>query len=305
VPSPNGGPTSGGNYLQAVSVDSATDAWAVGFWQAPGAFRPLAARWDGDRWRRVGVPNVGKESWLSSVSALAPDDVWVTGVSFDHGLQLLLLHWDGVSWTQSPPPGFRPSNYVGCQAYVDGTETSLWVAGNKLLPGRRRATVSLRWSGSEWKQVGMPDPGQDPCISAVAVVGPTDVWAVGNTTRASGQARTLTMHWDGAAWRPVHSPSPDRWTYATLGGVDGSAADDVWAVGEFGDPFRLITMRWNGVEWQRIPVRTPARADSAFLADVFAPSRTEAWAVGNYSPDGTGGARVLLLHWDGTHWSRT
>src|SRR6266487_3233464 len=28
VPSPNGGPAAGGNYLQAVSVDSATDAWA-------------------------------------------------------------------------------------------------------------------------------------------------------------------------------------------------------------------------------------------------------------------------------------
>jgi len=103
VPRPN---LSGDNELQAVSADSATDAWAVGFHGAPS--RTLIEHWNGRAW--TVVPSPHPAGMLAGVAAIHPDDAWAAGFYFGpNGRQRsLLLHWDGQSWQQIGVPHFGP-----------------------------------------------------------------------------------------------------------------------------------------------------------------------------------------------------
>jgi hypothetical protein len=101
-----------GSILQDVSVASASDAWAVGYYQAS-ADRPsfgsggkgkligengrlstplwsnrlVAVHWDGQAWSQVTVPVPGAQSGnaLNDVAAIAPNDVWAVGYYNDQG----------------------------------------------------------------------------------------------------------------------------------------------------------------------------------------------------------------------------
>src|SRR5205085_7837139 len=63
-----------GSTLAAVSADSPSDVWAVG-WSRPGAFAPLVERWNGQRWSLVtsanGFPSSSFDRLLA-VAAVAP-----------------------------------------------------------------------------------------------------------------------------------------------------------------------------------------------------------------------------------------
>jgi hypothetical protein len=102
VKSPN--PSSTDNELNGVSADSATDAWAVGFYDdSTGVRRPLIAHWDGAAWSQVTSPTPPRFFTLSAVSAVSPTDVWAVGTCTCLGTeteQTLILHWDGTAWSQ-------------------------------------------------------------------------------------------------------------------------------------------------------------------------------------------------------------
>ncbi|MGH3399751.1 MAG: hypothetical protein ACRDPO_34220 [Streptosporangiaceae bacterium] len=78
-------------------------------------------------------------------------------------------------------------------------------------------------------------------------------------------------------------------------------------------------MHWNGKQWSSVKVSGSTTGFS--LAGVHARSATDAWAVGQDcvtctpfggarsawtvgSYQGSGGARLLLLHWNGKSWSQ-
>jgi len=99
------------NQLNAVSADSASDAWAVGF-DGGLANAGLVEHWNGATWQQVAFPNPGRDgkdrpsAILNGVSALSPDDVWVCGTYPVPGGQqrTLLAHWNGASWRQIATP---------------------------------------------------------------------------------------------------------------------------------------------------------------------------------------------------------
>jgi len=108
------------NQLNAVSADSPSDAWAVGF-DGGLANVGLVEHWNGTTWRSVAFPNPGRDgkdrpsAILTGVSALSPDDVWVCGTYPVPGGQLrtLLAHWNGASWQQiSTPASVKLSNVL-------------------------------------------------------------------------------------------------------------------------------------------------------------------------------------------------
>src|SRR5262245_63655047 len=102
VPSANVGRSS---YLEDVSADSATDAWAVGEWAgATGYARTLVEHWDGVTWTVVSSPSPGPlYSFLDDVVALSPTDAWAVGVQSGVGTtRTLVERWDGTSWSVVP-----------------------------------------------------------------------------------------------------------------------------------------------------------------------------------------------------------
>ncbi|MUN35417.1 hypothetical protein [Actinomadura litoris] len=117
---------------RSVVAIGANDAWVVGYTTGTGQRGgTLTEHWDGTRWRIVPSPfdhpspTSTPTGSLHKVTARAPDDVWAGGSTYDHlggHYGVLLLHWNGVRWTQdttaptttssrgSPPPSAATSS---------------------------------------------------------------------------------------------------------------------------------------------------------------------------------------------------
>jgi hypothetical protein len=87
--------------------------------------------------------------------------------------------------------------------------------------------------------------------------------------------------------------------------VRAVSRSDAWAVGRQSSSgvFKTLILHWNGTAWSKINSPTPNPHDLNFLAEVSARSGSDAWAVGNYW-NTSGLSRSLILHWNGTAWSR-
>jgi hypothetical protein len=107
-------------------------------------------------------------------------------------------------------------------------------------------------------------------------------------------------------------PSPDQGRLDNvLKGIDGTAADDIWVVGEYNPGLpptatgrRTLIEHWDGTQWSIVPSPNPLwpGMDFATLEDVVALSPTKAWAVG-YSQDFSSlRLNTLIMKWDGSQW---
>lgn len=69
------------NSLYGVSATSASDAWAVGYYDiSTNQDRSLVLHWDGSAWTQVPSPNPATlTNELYGVSAISANDVWAVG----------------------------------------------------------------------------------------------------------------------------------------------------------------------------------------------------------------------------------
>jgi hypothetical protein len=274
VPSPSPCPTT---TLRAVSVDSPTDAWAVGDCATPTADTPLVEHWNGRLWAQTrGV--VGRQpATLTAVDAVSGDEVSVGGCVTRFGGRAFLEQWNGTSWAHVMVPTLTR---VGIQEL---TPTDMWWADKT---GNLQHYDGTHWTGETfygWYGV-----------SAIAT---DDVWAVGDL----GDGRPYTYrnkaeHWDGSAWTLVGVP-PGPGIHSALTGVSATSDSDVWAIGRDGKrrhPLGFVT-RWNGSEW------VTQDQVVGVLNRVLALNKHDIWAIGALKRHGGGN----VLHWDGTTWQQS
>jgi hypothetical protein len=195
VPTPNP-PASGHRYdaiLQAVTVRSASDAWAVGYWlTGPHMLvsRTLIEHWDGLHWRIVPSPSVRASNGvlydiLFAVTADRSDDAWAVG-SYEsqaggyggEGEHALVLHWNGRRWARAALPPIRERTFLHGVAARPG---SAWAVGDRgLQPHHHRALIE-RWDGARWTVASSPN-GFD--LAAVSPPAHGSSWAVGAVGRS-------------------------------------------------------------------------------------------------------------------------
>jgi hypothetical protein len=286
---------------------AADDVWAVGY----SATNPpesstsvtLIEHWDGTAWSVIPSPNpepplsggpVSNE--LYSVAAIAPDDVWAVGQSFDYGAsQTLVVHWDGVSWEVVHAP--TPGRYSVLRSVSAVAADDVWAVGTRYVRGSQ-VTLAEHWDGVQWSAV--PSPNDGPFVQElfrVRAIAADDVWAVGYHNAVFGTSQsfqTTILHWDGVTWSVVPSPDMNELNNY-LFSVDGTAANDAWAVGFFDTGFELQTMvqHWDGRAWRVVP--SPNAGDYIDeLTDVAAISRSNVWTVGQTF--GFFNFRTLALH---------
>jgi hypothetical protein len=153
-------------------------------------------------------------------------------------------------------------------------------------------------------------------LRGVARVGPRAIWAVGQRygrTNPFGDT-TLTMRFNGNVWTQVPSPNPlsgsdtdQNW----LTSVSAVAANDVWAVGRYGNhdggPLdQTLVEHWNGSRWSVVPSPDPGGSSlDDDLWGVAARGSGDVWAVGGVgaflNPEFSS---PLTLHWDGSGWTQ-
>jgi hypothetical protein len=194
---------------------------------------------------------------------------------------------------------------------VSGSDA--WAVGRQNSTGVFK-TLILHWNGTAWSKVKSPSPSlADAELMGVSAVSGSDAWAVGWYWNRTGTATdTLILHWNGTAWTQVKSPNPSSdppyIPANSLDGVSARSGSDAWAVGDYlandGLSHALI-VHWNGTAWTRVNSPTAPRYTDFGLTGVSAVSGSDAWAVGNYSSlDNPGASRTLVLHWNGTAWSK-
>ena len=284
-PSPNAGFPR--NAFSAVDVLSASDAWAVGHYEAGGFDhpRPLVERWNGTAWGSVAVP-WNEESELLGVAAVATNDVWMVGGDQQTG-HSRIAHWNGTAITDVPHP--NPGTFNRLYAVTAVGPNDVWAVGEYTSTISR--TVALHWNGSTWAQVATPTGDGYSHLYGVTALASNDVWAVGDDGNS-----TLTLHWNGSQWSRVSSPNLGFST--TLRAVSGAPDGTVWAVGDSGPD--SLTLRWNGSQWQVVPSPSPGMS-FLDLNGVTSLSASDAWIAGVY--DVNGNWKTLTMHWDGASWT--
>ncbi len=282
--------------FEAAAGTSARDVWAVGH-TAVGNGQTLIAHWNGGGWGIVPSPSPGSFAYLSGVAAPATSDAWAVGTassaplgSASAGQQALILHWDGVRWTQVAVPAL--GSLAGLRAVAATSASNAWAVGS----AGSRALI-LHWNGSSWTR--MPAPGGE--LGGVAASSPSNAWAVGSTNKF----RTLILHWNGRVWSRVASPSRTPEGLADfLNSVAIGPGNAAWAVGTIScgcGPGVSLIERWNGRSWRVVP--SPAVGGSPDLASVISIGARDAWAAGA-SGSGDGPEKTAILHWNGRAWKR-
>src|SRR5919201_1346694 len=300
--------------LNSVAALSSTDEWAVGSWtKYPDAysFHTLVEHWDGTSggWTLVPSPNpLALNSYFYGVAAVSPSDVWAVGGTDEAGASYhsLVEHWDGTSWSIVFPASFPGVLY----SVVALGPNDVWAVGTENYPGRG---LIEHWDGSTWTATYLRFAA---LLRGVTALGARDVWAVGQRygrTNPFGDT-TLTMHFNGTVWSQIRSPSPlsgnssdQNW----LTSVTAVAANDIWAVGRYGnhDGGRLdqtLIEHWNGARWVVVPSPDPGgSSQDNDLWGVAAVTSHDVWAVGGVgsflNPEFSA---PLALHWGGSSWTQ-
>lgn len=137
------------NQLNAVSADSRSDAWAVGFKNGL-PDQALVEHWNGTAWHVAAFPDPGRDwkdrpaSVLTGVSALSPDDVWVCGYYPVKGGQerTLLAHWNGTAWRRvATPASVKITNVLNSIAVP--APDDIWSVGGTISVKGVRQPIAL------------------------------------------------------------------------------------------------------------------------------------------------------------------
>lgn len=306
VPVPHPGTLT--NTLNGVAAVSASDVWAVGSFQNTRTAKTLIVHWDGTSWARVPSHSLGAGSMygsvLTGVSATSASDVWAVGYYSEANpsatFQNLILHWDGTSWTRVPSP--EPGTQSVLNSVTSVSATDAWAVGFSANPasGIAAAGLVLHWNGTRWTRPAVSSPSSNAALDGVSADSPADAWAVG-----SHSAKTWALHRNGTSWSTVPSPNPGGSTADdVLLGVNAVSPGNAWAVGSSGSNIKTLIVHWEGTSWARVPSPNPGISTGRRLSGVAAVSASDAWAVGGYE-NANNSDRTLILHWNGTAWSRS
>jgi hypothetical protein len=304
APSPH--PALAGNHaLRGVAAVHARNVWAVGTRQtASGGLNTLVERWNGSRWSVVASPN-GDPGGLNELAGVtdvptAPRGIWAVGYSSQangsYGTVGLILRRASGSWQVLPTPTFTPEDHLEA---VDAVSTSsAWTVGwGSTSPfGGTAVGIALRWNGSSWASVPIPQPSPI-MLFGVEAVSPNDVWAVGHTYLGGAHWIPLILHWDGSNWSRATIPVfPNG---GQLRDVVALSPTNVYAVGLDGEGFNAssLVLRWNGSTWSREVTPSPPVGAKLFGAASISPSTV--WGVGYRYDSGLGLNRTLTLRTTG------
>jgi photosystem II stability/assembly factor-like uncharacterized protein len=136
---------------------------------------------DGAQWRSQPVPgNYPSSATITSVSALAGDNVWAAGSSFF----MKALHYDGTQWSKVP-------SITGNQWGVSALDRNhVWLVGLK-------GCIAF-FDGTQ----GQRQDQKANTLRAVSASAPDNAWAVGG--------EGIILHWNGTGWRRVRAGRQPR-----------------------------------------------------------------------------------------------
>ncbi|MFC4908902.1 hypothetical protein [Actinomadura gamaensis] len=261
-------------------------------------FYTLMLHWNGKAWTKVTMPEVGR---VNHISALRADDVWASA-------DCALLHWDGRTWKSVPYEPIPNAQQVGNWSIkaVGPRDAWLLVYTYDNTTGFMRSYVQ-RWDGERWRDVRLPDLGDEFMLDSIDARGPNDAWAVGTAYSPddSEPEKTLLLHWDGRSWQRTPEPSTGEWTNR-LTRVRMVSRNDVWVSGwgkrkpDWDQIRRPLLLHWDGRKWSAAKV-PDGRGE---LMDVAVSGR-RAFAAGDDFAPAEATYSTYALRLTGQGWEQT
>jgi len=235
VPSPNFAPS--GNTLASISVDTASDIWAVGTTTSTSTasgYQPLIEHWNGTKWSLISSPAVSGR--LSSVAAIAPNDAWAVGFyAGQNGTQTLAEHWNGTQWGIVSSPSPSAINFLN--SVVKISANNVWAVGdytNSPAPSAEYTPLIEHWNGTKWSVVSAVLQGTSDLLNGMTAISSNNIIVVGDYRTSidpQGPYFTLIEHWNGTQWSVVTSPSPGSVDSDLTAVARVPKSNHLWAVG--------------------------------------------------------------------------
>jgi hypothetical protein len=288
--------------LGAVAT-SATNAWAVGWYDNGSTGHSVAVQWNGASWVQKTVPAPSTHGdFLAAIGATSAGSAWAVGYYEDasQNLHTLIERWNGSTWSIQTSPD-QGNSYNKLTSVTAISDTNVWAfgyAGNSTGPERN---LALHWNGVKWSlaTVPMKGTGDNELIGSDATAA-KDVWAVGDAYYNSEQ-HTLALHKTSTGWHTVSMPNLTG-GYEIVRGVAAVTATNAWAIAihETSTAAKAHVMHWNGTSWATKSLPSPNSYGDNDRA-ILALSASDVWIVGN----GTNGShtQTLVIHYDGSKWT--
>ncbi len=246
-------PTPQGNTLRAVSTTKTGTSFAVGDHGAvlrsgEGGWKALALP------KRVDGDGTDRYRNLRAVHAVADDDVWIAG---ELGA---LLHFDGVSFTQTGPESAKDAENIAIWA---AAKDDVWVASRRSV---------WRYDGTSWTEMLSASIGDVPAtLVGLWGSGPDDVWVLGATT--TGAVRT--WHFDGTNWGsdPVPDVSNDLAPAGAPVAISGTGRGQPWLAFEY----RVVARTEEGTYRTLYEIAYPDRSAASALTSLRVRSAEGVW----------------------------
>ncbi len=307
VPSPNQLNVSGAatqNELLAVSADSPTDAWAVGYYVDLNNYgypvdQLLVEHYNGTSWSLSTAPPMqtlgprASQNQFFGVVALSPTDVWATGEYHNGSMPTTLIEqFNGTSWNKATSLNPGSTADVLQSITTDGAG-NLYAAGYQQATGGVNQTLIERYNGTSWSLATSPDTSATAAnqLTGISADSPTDVWAAGSFTGGTVTApvnQTLIEHYNGTAWSVVTSPNAGTSVANQLTGAVALSPTDLWTVGSYTGGTTAAPVNQTLIEGTPAPTTTTVTASVA--SPVVGQSETYTATVsgpGTVAPVGT------------------
>jgi hypothetical protein len=239
------------NLLVSTTCTSATNCWAVGYYNSGGPTKTLIERWNGTAWAIVSSPNATALDYniLGSVACVSSSDCYTVGYylkASPEAEQTLIEHWNGSAWsivTSANTTAIEDNELaaVSCTSSAD-----CWAIG--AFAGTTRASALIEhWNGSAWAVFPAPTtnhPYDNHRVFKLSCISTSDCWAVG-----TDDSQTVTEHWDGSTWSIcpnlqitgiTQSNDGASWTFSIDGQGFGVVHIDIQATSDLKQPFVTI-----------------------------------------------------------------
>jgi hypothetical protein len=264
--------------LRDVSVLPSGEAWAVGYARLPTTVGngsqdvTLAMRYADGQWTHTPTPYTapypgGANDSLDAVIAFASDNVWAAGSRYGNaggmstGLWLLVLHWDGSSWTEVPvatPPGGSGINFSGVRVLdaVAFAPNDIWFGGSWAAPNSVGSVtwrpLAMHWDGNDLTIHDTPIlPQIDNYVLMRQMDGtaPDDIWGMAEPITGP-TTNPAVVHWDGTAWTGVYLPPTG--TDVDLDDIVATGPNDVWVFGHEPWTTNAFAYHWDGTSFSLV-----------------------------------------------------
>lgn len=296
-----------GNDFYAIVALAPNDAWALG---------TTSHHYDGVGWAPKG--SLPRGSKIRAAWAASANSIWAVGDSD------LILHWDGVAWSQRATGLGALAANLG--AIWGASDADIFVGG---------VDGVGHWDGASWTRIPLVGLDVTHTIQGLAGSSPNDVWATslarrfhysgggsfvetfdkpGDTfAQPGGEAvwaraandvwfselptpafsgNTQVQHWDGVAFSSMAQSVNNTHQGASIIAFWGAGPKDVWAAPS--DIPRAVAdvLHFDGT-WKRVALPRCADCEGGLFA-LGGTSATDIWGVG-------GGG--LITHYDGVAWT--